>query len=168
MIHPDKNKNEIEANWVTAVYGRNKIDIMKNWIDQGFLQYVNDTEIEKASEEVGTLYMRVMHSLNAYSGNIVRKSDFVNKMNILFYQKDNTTYGFAYNGKIYLNPDVMNSEAAVHEYTHRWDAYTQKTNPDLSNTTFRFWKVIHQKVTRLHFFCFYFCQFFHCFYLIIF
>ena len=142
-FHFDKNKNEIEANWVTAVYGRNKIDIMKNWIDQGFLLYVNDTEIEKASEEVGTLYMRVMHSLNAHSDNIVRKSDFVNNMNILFYQKDNTTYGFAHNGKIYLNPDVMNSEAAVHEYTHLWDAYTQKTNPELWEKGLNIFKGTH-------------------------
>lgn len=41
------------------------------------------------------------------------------------------TYGFAYEGKIYLNPDIMNSEVAVHEYTHLWDNYTQKTNPEL-------------------------------------
>lgn len=44
---------------------------------------------------------------------------------------DGTTYGFIHEGKIYLNPDVMNSNAAVHEYTHLWDAYTQKTNPEL-------------------------------------
>lgn len=43
------------------------------------------------------------------------------------------TYGFVHNGKIYLNPDLMNSNAAVHEYTHLWDAYTQKTNPELWN-----------------------------------
>ena len=43
------------------------------------------------------------------------------------------TYGFVHNGKIYLNPDFMNSNAAVHEYTHLWDAYTQKTNPELWN-----------------------------------
>lgn len=46
---------------------------------------------------------------------------------------DGITYGFAHNGKIYLNPDVMNSETAVHEYTHLWDAYIQRTNPELWN-----------------------------------
>ena len=45
--------------------------------------------------------------------------------------QNGNTYGFAYEGKIYLNPDVMNSEAAIHEYTHLWDSYTQKTNPEL-------------------------------------
>ena len=44
---------------------------------------------------------------------------------------DGTTYGFAYDGKIYLNPDFMNSNAAVHEYTHLWDKYIQNTNPEL-------------------------------------
>ncbi len=47
------------------------------------------------------------------------------------YKVDNITYGFAYQGKIYLNPDIMTSEVAVHEYTHLWDAYTQRTNPEL-------------------------------------
>ena len=47
------------------------------------------------------------------------------------YKVDNITYGFAYENKIYLNPDIMTSEVAVHEYTHLWDAYTQRTNPEL-------------------------------------
>ena len=41
------------------------------------------------------------------------------------------TYGFAYEGKNYLNPEILTSEVAVHEYTHLWDNYTQKTNPEL-------------------------------------
>ncbi len=54
-----------------------------------------------------------------------------NKKNSEFYIKNNKTYGFAYNGKIYLDPELMNSEVAVHEYTHLWDNYTMKTNPEL-------------------------------------
>ncbi|MCQ2600909.1 MAG: YifB family Mg chelatase-like AAA ATPase [Treponema sp.] len=46
---------------------------------------------------------------------------------------DGSVYGFVHNGKIYLNPEIINSNAAVHEYTHLWDAYTQKTNPELWN-----------------------------------
>ena len=42
-----------------------------------------------------------------------------------------TVYGFTHDGKIYLNPAVISSEAAVHEYTHLWDSYTQRTNPEL-------------------------------------
>ena len=44
---------------------------------------------------------------------------------------DGTTYGFAYNGKIYLNPDFLTSNVAVHEYTHLWDEYTRHTNSEL-------------------------------------
>lgn len=47
--------------------------------------------------------------------------------------QNGNTYGFAYDGKIYLNSDIMNSEVAIHEYTHLWDNYTQKTNPELWN-----------------------------------
>ena len=44
---------------------------------------------------------------------------------------DGIVYGYAFDNKIYLNPDIMNSEVAVHEYTHLWDNYTQRTNPEL-------------------------------------
>ena len=130
-FHFDKNTKEVEANWVTAVYGRNKIDIMKNWIDKGYLLYINDTEIKEASAEVGTLYMRVIHNTNAFNDKIIRKSDFVNNLNVLFYKQDNQVYGFAHNNKIYLNPELMNSEVAIHEYTHLWDNYIQRMNPEL-------------------------------------
>lgn len=43
------------------------------------------------------------------------------------------TYGFIHNNKIYLNPEVLNSNAVVHEYTHLWDNYTQRTSQDLWN-----------------------------------
>ncbi|MDY4525189.1 MAG: JAB domain-containing protein [Treponema sp.] len=46
---------------------------------------------------------------------------------------DGTTYGFAHNGKIYLNSDVLSAEAAMHEYTHLWDNLTRKENPMLWN-----------------------------------
>ncbi|MCI6317535.1 MAG: Eco57I restriction-modification methylase domain-containing protein [Spirochaetia bacterium] len=130
-FHFNKNTKEVEANWVTAVYGRNKIDIMKNWVEKGYLLYINDLEIEKASAEVGTLYMRVIHNANAYSKKIIRKSDFVNNLDMLFYKLHNQTYGFAHNGKIYLNPEIANSEVAIHEYTHLWDSYIQRTNSNL-------------------------------------
>ena len=130
-FHFNKNTKEVEANWVTAVYGRNKIDIMKNWVEKGYLLYINDLEIEKASAEVGTLYMRVIHNANAYSKKIIRKSDFVNNLDMLFYKLHNQTYGFAHNGKIYLNPEIANSEVAIHEYTHLWDNYIQRTNSNL-------------------------------------
>ena len=60
-------------------------------------------------------------------------SDYLNwrKSNIYNYKLNNEIYGFAYEGKIYLNPEIWNSEVAVHEYTHLWDNYIQRTNPEL-------------------------------------
>lgn len=76
--------------------------------------------------------------IETYNLNILTKERLVNfisagqsqtlqKMSV----SDGETYGFAYNGKIYLNPDVMNSNSAVHEYTHLWDEYTKNTNSEL-------------------------------------
>lgn len=48
-----------------------------------------------------------------------------------FFIKDSLTYGFALNGKIYLDPDLADSNVAAHEYTHIWDKYTEKNNPIL-------------------------------------
>lgn len=40
-------------------------------------------------------------------------------------------YGFAYNGEIYVDEKMMNSNVLAHEYTHLWDGYTKNTNPEL-------------------------------------
>ncbi|MBO4704841.1 MAG: Eco57I restriction-modification methylase domain-containing protein [Spirochaetaceae bacterium] len=130
-FHFNKNRNEIEANWVTSIYGKNKNILADDWTKHGYLIYVNDLEIEKAPAEVVTLYMRVSKSASAIDTNIMHKSDFVNKMNLSFYKQNNNIYGFAHHDKIYLNPEIMNSEVAIHEYTHLWDNYIQRTNPEL-------------------------------------
>ena len=54
-----------------------------------------------------------------------------NKSSVQQLIQNEQVYGFTYNDKIYLNPDIMNSEVAVHEYTHLWDNYTQRTNSEL-------------------------------------
>lgn len=55
-------------------------------------------------------------------------------------RSDGITYGFTHEGTIYLDPDFLNSNIAVHEYTHLWDAYTQKTNPELWNKGLKIFK----------------------------
>lgn len=52
------------------------------------------------------------------TGNIIPLSNSVNKVKTDMSFSNDTIYGFVYNGKIYLNPDFMNSNAAGHEYTH--------------------------------------------------
>lgn len=44
---------------------------------------------------------------------------------------DSNVYGFAYDGKIYADPEIATSNTYAHEHTHLWDAYTQRTNPEL-------------------------------------
>ncbi len=40
-------------------------------------------------------------------------------------------YGFVKNGKIYLDPKLLNPNTPIHEYTHIWDMALQKSNPEL-------------------------------------
>lgn len=42
-------------------------------------------------------------------------------------------YGYVQDGKIYLNPNLLNEETAIHEYTHLWDAAYRKANPEKWN-----------------------------------
>lgn len=130
-LHFDKNRKQVEANWVTSVYGKNKEVLLNDWVRKGYLVYKNDLEIEKASEEVVALYMRVSNLQKSSENNIKLKSDYVNDMDLLFAKQKENVYGFAHEGKIYLNPDFLNSNVAVHEYTHLWDEYTRRTNPEL-------------------------------------
>ena len=40
-------------------------------------------------------------------------------------------YGFTFDGEIYIDEDLVNSNVLAHEYTHIWDNYVQKNNPEL-------------------------------------
>lgn len=40
-------------------------------------------------------------------------------------------YGFTFDGEIYIDEDLVNSNVLAHEYTHIWDNYVQKNNPNL-------------------------------------
>ena len=61
----------------------------------------------------------------------VNGSEVINEPEYMF--KNGFVAGLAYDNNIILHPDYLSSNAAVHEYTHLWDAYTQKTNPELWN-----------------------------------
>lgn len=45
--------------------------------------------------------------------------------------EDGELYGFAYNGQIYADKNLMTSNVLSHEYTHLWDNYTKNENPEL-------------------------------------
>lgn len=55
----------------------------------------------------------------------------IKEKNRQFKISNGKVYGFTDGEKIYLNPDFLNSNVAVHEYTHLWDEYTHHTNPEL-------------------------------------
>ena len=40
-------------------------------------------------------------------------------------------YGFVKDGKVYIDPALMNPNTPIHEYTHLWDKALQKANPEL-------------------------------------
>ena len=52
--------------------------------------------------------------------------------NVQYMKSENgEVYGFTFDGEIYIDEDLVNSNVLAHEYTHIWDNYVQKNNPDL-------------------------------------
>ena len=145
---------EFTKNGIVAIVRKDFFGNRENWILTGFAY--DESELEKnreATEAIKTVIANYSNS-DGYSyfrnqvGAVIASLDTnitytPDKSSIQSLIHDNTTYGFAHNGKIYLNPDVMNSEAAVHEYTHLWDAYTQKTNPELWEKGLNIFKGTH-------------------------
>lgn len=88
------------------------------------------TNAEKIAENYDSERIRISpyFGKNPYEPDDVDKS-IIQKMS-LSSDRENV-YGFAYDGKIYLNPDFLASNVAVHEYTHLWDEYTRRTNSEL-------------------------------------
>ena len=110
----NKNRKEVEANWVTSIYGKRKDVLVEDWAGNGYLIYMNDMGMEKASAEVVTLHMRVSKSAEAFksSGEVVTlqwrvskspeprdsillKSRLVNGHDVSCMKKDGEIYGFA-------------------------------------------------------------------------
>jgi len=59
-----------------------------------------------------------------------------------FRTKEGTVYGFVYKGEIYLDPDIADANAVVHEYTHLWAEMTRQKDT-------KFWDDIKQKMRKL-------------------
>lgn len=150
----DIKKGRIVIHEITSMYGRREeIEFVKSNIEQDNLIYADKDRYEKWADEklkelqgqkksngervsqiqfLGQRFTDIGTNLNILTKerlvNFISSQNQTKKQN---YVLDNQTYGFAYEGKIYLNPEIWNSEVAVHEYTHLWDNYTQKTNPEL-------------------------------------
>ena len=150
----DIKKGRIVIHEITSMYGRREeIEFVKSNIEQDNLIYADKDRYEKWADEklkelqgqkksngervsqiqfLGQRFTDIGTNLNILTKerlvNFISSQNQTKKQNYIL---DNQTYGFAYEGKIYLNPEIMNSEVGVHEYTHLWDNYTQRTNPEL-------------------------------------
>ena len=141
-IAVNKRKGRIIINEITSMYGRNnEIDYVYSNAEGGYLVYMDEKrtkEWEKKTSPAGSRAFREQYSgeratkLTGLDLSILTKErlvKFISSRQLMV--SDGKTYGFVHEGKIYLNPEVMDSNVAVHEYTHLWDKYIQNTNPEL-------------------------------------
>lgn len=91
---------------------------VNNWKNIGLTYYTTGGTI---SEFVKQNYVDLINGW--IKGENLKQAEFM--------IQDSLTYGFTLNNKIYLNPELVNSNTIAHEYTHLWDKYTQKENPAL-------------------------------------
>lgn len=101
------------------LYAKTRI-LAKHNIKNGniFLYFEKKTQLVSAEIKNGKIaILPQTPSLSDLTGsrpakiNISEKDDSSSIQNMVY---DGTTYDFTYEGKIYLNPDVMNSNAVVH------------------------------------------------------
>lgn len=101
------------------------------------------------------IYFDVL-SNHVFDGNQKQSSEFLKNLGYVGMQMDNANYivfndkdmsitdrvqfmkdvngevyGFAYQGEIYADENLVNSNVLAHEYTHIWDKYVQNNNPEL-------------------------------------
>lgn len=128
-----KRNGSIDDKSLLAILGNNK---KRDNIEKAIIKVHPDVAVSSLSQHqnVDVAAVSTVSELNESISDFVDKSitDYVNSK-IQTYTVNSQIYSFVHNGKIYLNSEIMNSNAAVHEYTHLWDAYTQKTNPELWN-----------------------------------
>lgn len=103
---------------VVSMDAKKFIKFLNNWENIGLTYYTSGGTI---SEFVKQNYVDLINGW--IKGENLKQAEFM--------IQDSLTYGFTLNNKIYLNPEIMNSNAIAHEYTHLWDKYIQKENPAL-------------------------------------
>lgn len=135
----NKKKGRIIINEITSMYGRNnEIDFVKSNIDENNLIYADKKRSLDWERSSQVQFLTQRFSNPSFELSILTKERLVNflssnsrKNNVQNMVSNGTTYGFTHEGKIYLNPDVLSAEVAMHEYTHLWDNLTRKDNTEL-------------------------------------
>lgn len=125
-----KINNELEKMGVEWRASRN--DIGKNIYFELLSKKVFDGNQKLASEflkeNVGFVGMQ-MDNANYI---IFNDKDMSINNRVQYMKSENgEVYGFTFDGEIYIDEDLVNSNVLAHEYTHIWDNYVQKNNPDL-------------------------------------
>ena len=132
----NKKYGRLVINKVTSIYGRKEeIQYVKDNIQKGNLVYFDKKRSLEWERECKVQFLAQVLPIEGSINNILSKDSLVKFLDSKSEKmvKDGTTYGFAHNGKIYLNSDVLSAESAMHEYTHLWDNLTRKDNPMLWN-----------------------------------
>lgn len=94
-------------------------------------QKVFNNNQKQASEFLKSIgYVGMEMSGNNY---IVFNDKDMSITNRVQYYKDTNgeVFGFAYEGEIYADEELVNSNVIAHEYTHIWDGYVKNNNPEL-------------------------------------
>ena len=82
-------------------------ELVADWIRQGGNFVVMDTDAMAAALEEAGVNANVLETM------------------------DGVVYGFVKDGKVYLNPELINPNTSIHEYTHLWDLALMQLNPAL-------------------------------------
>lgn len=133
----NKQKGRIVINEITSMYGKdNEFDFVMDNIIEGNLIYADKKRSLEWERECKVQFLTQGLPPQGSTSNILTKDRLVNFISsqnapVQTMVQNGNTYGFAYDGKIYLNPEIANSEVAIHEYTHLWDNYIQRTNSEL-------------------------------------
>ncbi len=129
------------SNFIEEIENRNNDTILTvNCSDGSAYHTLFDKEswedFKKAKNSLGTAITKVWvtEEYNRKKHELEEERKLNQKLNEkIQYLKtpDGELYGFVYNNEIYVDENLVNSNVLAHEYTHVWDNYVQKNNPDL-------------------------------------
>ena len=128
--HATKINNELEKMGVEWRVSRNDIgknvyfDVLSSKVFEGNQKATS----EFLKENVGFVGMQMNNSNYI----IFNDKDMSITDRVQYMKTENgEVYGFTFEGEIYVDEELVNSNVLAHEYTHIWDKFVQKNNPEL-------------------------------------
>ena len=149
--------NGIEINSISGLFPKQSHEWIK-WIQDGkhiridqkdkVLNLINSLRTNPAeSERIGLNLNSVAKIVKDFENpNIPSENlpDFhkLSDGNINFFRTSSgEVYGFAYKGKIYIDPEIAGADTPIHEYAHLWSEALRQTSPDL-------WKKVVEQMKK--------------------